>query len=102
MIPRSTVARSQPDSHLSADVVLNSLHLHNYKLTNEYSLSCHRASLQIDRLQVLLQSRSIIACKCISKLAWSQPQSASLSSLDLRLTLQIQTRLVTASNYIVN
>ena len=34
--PRSTVSRSLPVSHLSADhVVLNSLHSHNYKLTNE-------------------------------------------------------------------
>jgi len=35
-----------PISHLSADnVVCNSLHSHNYELTNEYSLSSHRASL---------------------------------------------------------
>jgi len=35
IIPRSRVSRSQSVSHLSADVVLNSLHSHNYKLTNE-------------------------------------------------------------------
>jgi len=36
IIPRSTVSRSQPVSHLSADhVVFNSLHWHNYELTNE-------------------------------------------------------------------
>jgi len=35
IIPRSTDSRSQPVSHLSADDVLNSLHSHNYKLTNE-------------------------------------------------------------------
>jgi len=36
IIPRSTVSCSQPVSHLSADhVVLNSLHSHNYLLTNE-------------------------------------------------------------------
>ena len=90
-------SRSYPVSHLSADVVLNSLHSHNYKLTDELSLSCHRTSLQIDSLQVLLQSRSIIACKCISKLArsWlptasseftrSRPPSASPNSLDYGL-----------------
>jgi len=31
IIPRSTVSRSEPVSHLLADVVLNSLHSHNYK-----------------------------------------------------------------------
>ena len=36
IIPRPSVSRSQPVSHLSADhVVLNSLHSHNYELTNE-------------------------------------------------------------------
>jgi len=36
IIPSSTVSCSQPVFHLSADVVvLNSLHSHNYKLTNE-------------------------------------------------------------------
>jgi hypothetical protein len=29
------VSRSQPVSHLSADVVLNSVDFHNYKLTNQ-------------------------------------------------------------------
>ena len=70
---------------------------------------------------MLLQSRSIIACKCISKLARSQPQRASpnsidhglqvhllssldlglqvhlLSSLDLGLQVHLQTRSITAS-----
>jgi len=36
IIPRSTISSSQPVSHLSADVVVvNSVHSHNYKLTNE-------------------------------------------------------------------
>jgi len=36
IIPRLTVSCSQPVSHLSADViVLNSLHSHNYKWTNQ-------------------------------------------------------------------
>jgi hypothetical protein len=61
-------------SHLSADVIVhNSLHSHIYKLPNQYCLSYHCVSLQIDRLQALLQSRSIIACKCITKLTWSWP-----------------------------
>jgi len=56
--------------------------------------------LQIDHLQVLLQSRSIIACKCISKLARLQPQSASLTSLDLGLQVHLQTQSITASKCI--
>ena len=40
--------------------------------------------------------------KCISKLARSQPPSASLSSLDLTLQVYLQTRLITASKYIFN
>jgi len=79
IIPRPTVSHSQPVSPLPADVILNSLHSHNYKLTNQYGLSCCCASLQIDSLEVLPQSRSNISCKCIFKLARSQPQSASLS-----------------------
>jgi hypothetical protein len=35
IIPRSTDSHSQPVPHLSADVVLNSLHSHNSKLTDE-------------------------------------------------------------------
>ena len=85
IIPRSSVSRSQPVSHLAAEhVVLNSPHSHNYKLTNEWSLSSCRASLpiyrlQIDRLKALLQSSSIMASKCISKLARSHPPSVSLN-----------------------
>jgi len=88
IIPRSTVSHSQPVPQLSADhVFLNSLNSHNYKLTNEYSLRSLRASLpnyclQIDCLLVLLESRSIMASKCISKLARSQPLGVSLFSHD--------------------
>jgi hypothetical protein len=70
---------------LAADhVVLNSLHSHDYELTNEYRLSCHCTSLQIyhlqiHHLQVLLQSQSIMASKCISTLARSRPPRESLS-----------------------
>jgi hypothetical protein len=45
IIPRSRVSHYQSVSHLLADVILNSLHSHNYKLTNEYSLSYGHASL---------------------------------------------------------
>ena len=100
IIPTSTISRSQPVPHLSVDVVLNSLYSHNHKLTNKWSLSCHHASLQIDLLQVLLQSHSIIPCKCISKLAWSRPQSVSLSSLDLGLQVHVQTLSIMASKSI--
>jgi hypothetical protein len=66
-----------------------------------YSILSRRASLpnyrlQIDRLQVLLQSRSITASKCISKLARSQPPSVSLNSHDYGL----QVRTITASKCI--
>jgi len=90
IISRSTVSRTQPVFHLSADhVVLNSLDSHNYKLTSEYSVSSHCASLpnhrlQIDLLQVLLQSRSITASKCISKLAQSEPPSGISKHARLR------------------
>jgi len=92
----------KPVSHPSADhVVLNSLHSHNYKLTNELSLSLRRASLpnyrlQIDRLLVLLQSRSIMFSMCISKLTRSQPPSVSLNCHDYGL----QVRIITASKCI--
>ena len=87
IIPKSTVSRYHPVTHLSADhVVLNSLHSHNHKLTNDQSLSsCHTSLptylLQTDSLQVLLQAhldhslqvhlytRSIIVSRCVSKLS---------------------------------
>ena len=98
IIPTATVSRSQPGSHLLADVVvLISRHSHKYELTNELTLSCHCTSMQIDRFLVLLQSRSIIACKCISKLGQSQAPSASLSSCNLSLPVHLQPRLITAS-----
>ena len=48
--------------------------------------------LQIDHLQVHLQTRSIIASKCISNLAQSQPPIRTMNCL--------QTRLITASKCI--
>jgi len=83
--PRSTVCRSQPVSYLLPDHVgLNSLHSNNAKFKNEYCLSSHGVSLpncrlQINLLQVLLQSRLITASKCISKLAQSWPDCVSLT-----------------------
>jgi hypothetical protein len=87
IIPTSTISRSQPASPLSVDqVVFNSLHFHNDELTNDYCLSSRCASLQ-----VLLQSRSIMASTCISKLASSLPPSASPKSLDHGLQVHLQT-----------
>jgi len=57
--------------------------------------------LQIDHLQVLLQSCLMFACyKCISKLARSRPRSVSLSSFNLDLQSHLQTRSITASKCI--
>jgi len=53
--------------------------------------------LHIDRLLVLLQPRLIMACKCISKLARSQPPSASLSSLEYSLQVNHQPCSIMAS-----
>jgi len=95
IIHTSTVSRSQPVSHLSAHHVgLNSQHSHNYELTNEWNLRHRSASLpnyrlQIHHLLVLLQSRSIMAFKCISKLARSQPACVSPNLLDY--SLQVST-----------
>jgi len=50
----------------------------------------------IDRLQVLVQSRSITASKCICKLARSRPPSAYPNSLDNGLQVHLQTRSITA------
>ena len=92
--------------HLSADHgVLNSLYRHNHESTSEYSLSSRGASrpnyrLQIDCLQVLLQSRLIMASKCISQLARSQPPSASPTLLVHSLQVYLQTCSNTASNCI--
>ena len=111
---------------LSADlVVLNSLHSHNYELTNEYSVSFHCTCLpiyclqihclqidclqidhlqvnclQINRLQVLLQSWSIVAFKYISQQAQLRLPSTSLSSLDFGLQVYLQNLSITASKCI--
>jgi len=103
---RSTVFCSQPVSHLLADlIVLNSIHSHDYMLTNELSLSCHHTSLptyrpQIDHLQVLLQSRSMMACKCISYLAQSRAPGASSELFDLSVEVHLRSHSITASKCI--
>jgi len=56
--------------------------------------------LQIDRLLVLLQSRLIMASKCISRLGRSWPPRASTNSLDCGLQVHLQSRSITASNCI--
>jgi hypothetical protein len=54
--------------------------------------------LQINHLQVLLQTHSTIACyECISKLARPQLLSVSLISFNLGLQLHVQTRMITGS-----
>ena len=125
IIPPLTVSHSQQVSHLSADhVAFNSLHPNNYESTNKSSLSTRRTSLpnyclQILRLQVLLQSHSIMASRRISKLARSRPPSASQHRLitasmciskltqfrhprlhDHGLAVHLQTHSVTASKWI--
>jgi len=56
--------------------------------------------LQIDRLLVLLQSRLIMASKCISKLTRSRPLSAIPHSLDHGLQVHLQTLSIAASKCI--
>jgi hypothetical protein len=103
IIPRSTFLRSQPVFHLSADhAELISLPSHNYEVTNESILSSHRPSLpnyrlQIDHLQVLRTSRSIIASESIYQLAGSQCQSKSLSQLNPDFQVHVQSRAITAT-----
>jgi len=88
IIIRSLVPRSQRVCHLSIDhVVLITLHSHNYKSTDELSLSHHCEFLLIyclllNCLQLLLHSRLIMASKCIAILAPSQPLSLSPNSHD--------------------
>jgi hypothetical protein len=114
-------------SYLSADpVVLNSLHWHNYELTNEWiespllshlppkhtasrltaskyasnlarSWPWSASSSSLDRsFQVHLQSGFIIAFNCISNLAQMQPPSASPNSLNCGPQVHHQTCSITA------
>jgi len=87
IIRRLTVSRSQPVFHLSAEhVVHNSLHSHDYELTNELSLSTHRASHPSELLTPdwppTGTSPISLDCgsKCFSTLAQSHPTTVSLYS----------------------
>jgi hypothetical protein len=51
-------------------------------------------------IQVLLEARSIIACKCITALARSWPPSIALSGLDLGLQVHVEPRTIAASQCI--
>ena len=56
--------------------------------------ACRRTSLliyrlQINHLQILLQSRLIMASKCIANVTWSLPTSASPNSLDQDLQVHL-------------
>jgi len=91
IIPRSTVSRSQPVSHLTVEhVMLNPVHSLYYEVTNEYSLSSCRASIPnyhqlISCLQVLVKFGLVMASKCISKLASSLPPSSHTHRLLVHL-----------------
>ena len=105
IIPSSTASCSHPVSQLSAvhDGFI-SLHLHNYELTSELSPRSCCASipnyhLQIEYLQVLIQSLFIMATRCISKLAQSHPPSEYPNSHHHRLAVYPQTRSITASKF---
>ena len=81
-------------------------HSHGCELTNGW-IESWRAVLQLPPstrpisldhgLQVYLQTRSIMASKCISKLARSRPPSTSPNSLNHGLQVRLQTRSITAS-----
>jgi len=85
-------------SHLSADpVVLNALHSQDFELPNELSLSCRCTSLpiyrlEIDYLKVLLQSRSMMAPKCIYKHAGLRPSSAQDHGMQVHVSKVARSR----------
>jgi len=70
---------------------------HGCELTNWWNTVSATNAPSINRLPVLIQSRSITASKCISILARSRPPSASPNSLNHRLQVYLQTRTITAS-----
>jgi len=57
-------------------------------------------ALSIDCLPVLVQTRSITACKCIAKLVRLRRPSASPNTLDQGLQVRLQTRSMRASKCI--
>jgi len=92
-IPPYTINHHQSSSpwELNAKFTLSQSHV--CQLKNWWMESQHLARLSIDCLQVLVQSRTIPASKfaqlwppkCISKLAWLRPSSASPNSLNYSL-----------------
>jgi hypothetical protein len=100
---------------LPDQIVLNSLHSHNYELTTESSLStlsrlppnlppphnCH----PIDRRQItcfplLLQSQTNMASKCISRSTSSPSARPTPNLLDLGLQVSLHSCSLTVCNYI--
>jgi len=68
---------------------------------NQLQINHHQIDhLQIDHLELLVKSRSIIACTCFPKLPRLQPRSSSLRSLDYGLQVYTQTCLMMASRCI--
>jgi hypothetical protein len=61
---------------------------------------CWTYRLHIDRLQLLLQSRMLMASMCISNVARLRPRSVSPHSLDYGFQLHSQTRSIVASKWI--
>jgi hypothetical protein len=55
--------------------------------------------LQIDRFQALFQSSSIMTFKCISKLNWSWPPSASWNLFDYSFLVYLPTPTIMASKF---
>jgi len=74
-------------------------HSHGCELTNWWIVSQH-AAWSINRLPVLVESRSIAASECISKPTWSRPPSVSPDLLDYGLQVHLQTHSITASKCI--
>jgi len=100
IIPWSTVSCSQAVSHLPLISGPCCIQLSTFPRSwvwpmNRVSVSVRGFlpiyRLQIDHLQMHLQTRSITSSNCNSKLAWLLPPSASLSSLNLGLQVYIQT-----------
>jgi len=123
------IDRHQPVLHKSVKGKVTSSHSHCFELTNRWRESQHLARLpstasrsttskyssnlalsypatsaspnSLDHgLGVYLWVHSILLSNCISKVARSWPQSASLCSLDLGLQLHLHTRSITASQCI--
>jgi len=76
------------------------VHLQTHLITTCKFAQSRPPSVSPNSLHYCLQVCTIMASKCISKLAQSRSQSASLSSLDQGLQVYLQIRSITASKYI--